>query len=124
MKSLLSNTRRAEVTFADSGQISISARVARIIDARPGDAIDVLCDGSDFYLYVSHRAKEMRGARYEATCYPAVRGGQHIRANSRRLCETILDICRRHRRVALPVGETRIDSHGRTLITLLTCLPQ
>lgn len=124
MKSLLPNSRRADVAFYRGGKITLSSHVVHILGISAGDVIDVLYDGSDYFLYVSHHATDIQGLRYEATCYKAKRGGSSLRANSTRLCATILKIVKRQDIAALPVGNVITDSMGRKLLTLLTCIPK
>lgn len=122
MKSLLRNNRRADVVFYRGGKITLSSYVVHALGISAGDVIDVSYDGSDYFLHVSHRAADIQGLRYEATCYPAKHNVAHLRANSVRLCNKILSICRLSDRAALPVGDI-VERDGHKLITLLTCIP-
>lgn len=124
MKSLLPNSRRADVVFYRGGKITLSSHVVRILGISPGDVIDVLHDGADYFLYVSHYAENVQGLRYRARCYSAKRGTSNLRANSARLCSTILSITHCQDFAALPVGNLITDPLGRKLLTLLTCIPQ
>jgi len=122
MQSLLSDRRRADVTFYRGGKISLSSFVVHALGICAGDVIDVLSDGSDYYLRVSHRASDIRGLRYEATCFPVKPHVAYFRASSARLCNKMLSVCHRSDKAALPVGEL-VERDGRKLLTLLTCIP-
>lgn len=93
MTNILSQTRRPDITFARSGRIQISARVARLLSLSIGDAINIATDNGEYLLYVQNRASQMIGSHI-ATCYPSKKGSHHYRANSVALCNAILDIDR------------------------------
>ena len=42
MKSILGNTRKADITFHDNGRINISARVSKLLELSHGDVIDIM----------------------------------------------------------------------------------
>ena len=93
MTSLLNNTRRPDVTFHSSGRIDITARIARSLGLNKGDVIDIATDGTEYLLYVRHRAANING-KHEAQCWPTKQGKRHsnnFRCQSRRLCQTIMD---------------------------------
>lgn len=121
MQSLLNTTRRADISFHRSGLIGICAPVVRALALRPGDSIDIVNDGVEYYLRVAHRASDSCGARYHARCYPANRCGHHYRANSRQLCAAILRVCSQSVCARLPVGKP-IEHDGDTWLPLITRL--
>lgn len=91
MQSILSNTRRPDITLHASGLIDISAHVAKLLSLHPGDVLDVIdCGDRELYLYVKFRAPVV--GRHEATCFPSHSGGRHTRAWSRRLCLAIMQV--------------------------------
>ena len=103
--SILGNTRRADITFHASGKIDITSRVTNILNIADGDAVDILTGDGEFYLYVSARAKNIRG-RHEGLCRPTRNDSRYFRAYSRRLCDFILKECNEKSNVRLAVGES------------------
>lgn len=61
MKSLLSTSRKHDISFYASGRIDISAHVARKLSLAPGDVIDIACEYGELYLYVKLRAGQYSG---------------------------------------------------------------
>lgn len=89
MEKLLENTRRPDVSFARSGTIRITARVARMLSLRHGDFLNIARQGSEFLLYAS-RFEPCIG-RHEAQCHPSKNGSYNFCAHSARLCQALLD---------------------------------
>lgn len=123
MKSLLGKLRRSDVIFRANGHFDLTARVVRALNISPGDVVDVLSDGCEYYLYVAHHSELATCGRYEAQVYPSNRkgGGLHFRGSSVRLCKAILDACFASEIVALPCGELVIDK-GRKLLPIIVRL--
>lgn len=109
--------------FHADGHIDITAKVVRILGLFPGDSIDIMDSDGEYYLYVAHRGADKTGGSYEAVCYKSnkLRGGRHLRAQSRRLCNAVLEICGHDKRAALPVGYA-IEQDGRVFVPLITRL--
>lgn len=118
MKSLIGPVRRPDVIFRNDGHFDLTARVVRALDIHPGDVIDVLYDGCEYYLYVLARAADICG-RYETACFPSRRGAHHFRGSSKRLCRAILDACGAPTRAALPCGDPVFDDGGRRLLPII-----
>ena len=125
MKSLLGTLRRPDLIFRANGLFDITARVVRALHISPGDVVDVLSDGREYYLYVARHAANAPHARFEAQVFPSNRqgSGQHFRGSSTRLCKAILSICNANGRVALSCGEVTNDHLGRLLIPIITRQP-
>lgn len=121
MNSILGNTRRPDIRVTADGRIDISARVARALSIRKGDIIDIVTDGTEYWLRVYLRADRASG-RHEARCYPTTRGGRHFRAASRRLASALLRACSARRTVAIPAGDP-VDNPEGTLVPLVTRAP-
>lgn len=119
MQSILKSNRRPDISFSQTGQISLSAHVTKALDLHPGDAIDIQTDGFEYYLYVRSRATP--GTRYEAQCFPSNKKGRHFRAYSRRLCRAMLAACNCVGKVELATGEVVING-GTRYITIITRL--
>ncbi len=52
-RSILGNTRRADISFYSSGKIDITSRIANALGMVDGDVIDIMMWKGEFYLYVS-----------------------------------------------------------------------
>lgn len=117
MQSILKSNRRADISFAKSGQINLSAHIVKALDLHPGDAIDIKTDGFEYYIYV--RSPASPGVRYEAQCFPSNKKGKHFRAYSRRLCKAMLKACNSIGKVELATGET-IEENGTKYISIIT----
>lgn len=102
MKSILGNTRKADITFHQSGRICISSRVSRSLDLIPGDVIDIICDDREFYLVVKHRAPVV--GRHEGMVFNSNKNGKHFIASSVKLCRFMLERCASIDRVRLSCG--------------------
>lgn len=87
-KSILGRTRKPDIVFSRDGRIDISAQLSQTMELQRGDVIDILEDGSSYYLY--KRCSATPGSRHEAMVYPTNRNGNHMRTWSRRLCSAIL----------------------------------
>ena len=91
MTNLLHITRKHDITFCRNGRIHISARVAKLLGLGVGDAINIAHTGDgEYLLYIQLKAGCYIGGRV-ATCYPSKHGGRHFRANSKALCDALLD---------------------------------
>lgn len=121
MKSLLGIVRRSDVIFRDNGRFDLTARVVRLLDISPGDVVDVLSDGCEYYLYVSCHVEGASYSRFEAQVFPSKPngGGLHFRGSSSRLCRAILSVCNAVGKAALPCGEVIIDQQGRRLLSII-----
>ncbi len=121
MKSLLGTTRRSDVIFRANGHFDLTARVVRALNISPGDVVDVLSDGCEYYLYVTCHADNASYGRYEAQVFPSKGkgGGLHFRGSSSRLCKAILSLCNATDKVALPCGQPVIDKLNRCLLPII-----
>lgn len=118
VKSILENTRCADISFFSSGKIDITSRVVKALSMQSGDVIDIMCAGKEFYLYVSQHSSEILG-RHTARCYPTKHGSNHFRGYSRKLCEAILKECGAQNRANLAAG-SMMEINGYTAIALIT----
>jgi hypothetical protein len=120
MKSLLGITRRSDVIFRANGHFDLTARVVKALGISAGDVVDVLCDGTEYYLYVACHASE-QGGRYEARCYPSKAKGHsnHYRGSSARLCRAMLRASGNDNYAAFPCGSPITDDRGRTLLPII-----
>lgn len=124
MKSLLGITRRSDVIFRADGHFDLTARVVRALDISPGDVVDVLSDGCEYYLYVACHVENTSHSRYEAQVFPSKPrgGGLHFRGSSSRLCRAMLSVSNAVGKAALPCGEVVTDEHGRRLLPIIVRL--
>ncbi len=123
MINLLEHTRRPDISFCRKrGTIRITAKVARVLALRPGDAINIAVHNGEYLLYAIHRVNNI--SRFEAQCYPSKKdGGMNYCANSVRLCRSLLDALGvPDNKAAFLVGEA-IDIYGTTYLPIITSHP-
>lgn len=119
MKSLLGLNRRSDVIFRTDGHFDLTARVVHALNIVPGDVVDVLSDGVEYYLYVACHVGNTSLGRFEAQVYPSSKRGTHFRGSSKRLCKAILEIAGADKKAALPCGELIQDKGGRLLLPII-----
>lgn len=119
MKSLLGINRRSDIIFRADGHFDLTARIVRALNIVPGDVVDVLNDGSEYYLYVAFHPGNTSLGRFEAQVFPSSKRGNHFRGSSRRLCKAILEITGADGKAALPCGELIEDKGGRLLLPII-----
>ncbi|MBD5314655.1 MAG: hypothetical protein HDS08_00560 [Bacteroides sp.] len=122
MKSILGTVRRSDIIFRANGHFDVTARVVRALNISPGDAVDVLSDGIDYFLYVSRHVGEASWGRFEAQVYPSCKRGKHFRGSSIRLCKAMLEASGADKKAALPCGEVVKDKDGRLLMPIIVKL--
>lgn len=90
MIKLLEHTRRPDITFCRNGRILITARVARLLSLRPGDALNIVVSKGEYLLHAIHIQNSI--GRHEAQCFPTKKGiSNNYSANSVRLCRALLN---------------------------------
>lgn len=115
MKKLLDHNRRPDISFSRKrGTIRITAKVARVLALRPGDAINIAvsngeipcqrmqsgacscsaecrrnCNHVEYLLHAVHITNGI--GRFEAQCWPTKKGSGNYCANCVRLCRSLLD---------------------------------
>ncbi len=118
MRSILGNTRKADITFYASGRIDITAHVARHLKLQKGDVIDICMHDKEYYLYVRHRAPTI--GRHEAAVYPTNKNGLNFRTWSQTLCDTMLHASGANEdKARLCVGELMLVQ-DRILLPIIT----
>lgn len=107
MESLLSNTRKPDLSFFQDGHINITARVAKSIGLEDGDVIDMLKDGKELYLYVKIKSKDVVG-QHTGRCRSTHtnKSYRNFRTNCKRLCNAIFEMCDNDGVVQLAAGES------------------
>lgn len=120
MQTLLTRTRRPDITFHRSGIISITARVGGMLGLHEGDSINIAVSGGEYFLFAVRHCI----GRHEAQCFPTKRGGRNLRANSARLCRLLLDSiglsgCPR---ASFMAGE-KVERDGTTFLPIITQNP-
>ena len=121
MKSILGITRRSDLIFRADGRFDLTARVVRALGISPGDVVDVLSDGYEYYLYVACHSRNTSRSRYEAQVFPSKPNAHslHFRGSSSRLCRTMLAASNAIDKAALPCGDIIIDHLGRRLLPII-----
>lgn len=117
MEKILSTTRRPDITFHATGEIYITARVARILQLTGNSCINVAKEKGEYLLFAEHYDGMI--GNHTGRCYPVNVGSRHFRANSVRLCRAMLEACGVSGRAALMCGETVIVS-GKTCLPIIT----
>lgn len=122
MIKLLEHNRRPDISFSRKrGTIRITARVARVLGLRPGDAINIAVSNGEYYLHAVHITNGI--GRFEAQCYPSKRGSGNYCANSVRLCRALLDaVGVNSNKVSFMVGQA-VDRGGIIYVPIITLHP-
>ena len=89
MKSILSNSRKHDISFSASGLIEISARIARKLSLSSGDVIDIAYQYGELYLYVKFRAGTYTG-RHIGRVWATSNGKGTFRTSSKKLANAVL----------------------------------
>lgn len=115
MNNILKTTRRPDISFYPDGRIDITARVTKALSLQPGDVIDILTDGVEFYLYIKY--KKALG-RHHAQLFPTNKGMcNNLRAHSVALTKAIGAV------ISLParlMAGKPISSEYGTIIPIIT----
>lgn len=98
------NTRRPDVSFYRNGRIDITSAVARVLNLREGDVVDIDYQNGEYLLYVRLRGVDAIG-RHEAQCHPTKEGAHNFRAYSKKLCKAILAASNSIKEARLSMGE-------------------
>lgn len=95
MQGILSNTRKADITFHGNGRIDITSAVSVSLGLAVGDVINICTDKhGQHFLVVEHKACRIAG-RHQAKVYATKRGKRHsrnLRAYSVRLCRAMMKL--------------------------------
>ena len=116
MKSILSSSRRPDITFHASGEIYITVRVARILNLDADSSINIAIDNGEYLLFAQHH---LCIGSHTARCHPVNAGSRYFRANSVRLCRAMLKACGANIRAALMCGAP-ININQKTYIPIIT----
>lgn len=103
MKSILTNSRKHDISFHASGKIDISAHIARKLSLAPGDVIDIVQSGSEWYLYVKLRAGTYAG-RHEGHVWSTANGKGTFRTCSKAITTAVLTAAGVTGRLRCPCG--------------------
>lgn len=118
MKSLLSTSRKHDISFYASGRIDISAHVARKLSLAPGDVIDIACEYGELYLYVKLRAGQYSG-RHVGRVWSTTHGKGTFRTCSKKLTKAILAGAEaKGERLRCPCGR-EIERNNTKYITII-----
>lgn len=117
MEKILSTTRRPDITFYADGHIHITSRIARILNLSHESCINVAIDHGEYLLFAEHY-ENMIG-NHTARCRSINKGGRYFRANSVRLCRTMINACGAAGCAALYCG-VPVIIHNKTYIPIIT----
>lgn len=118
MCSILGNSRKPDIYFRRGGRIDITAKVSEALDLQPGDIIDIWNEHEEYFLYVLHRADNIRG-NHIAVCQQVNPRNRYIRVYCIKLCNFMRSLCGGNE-VHLPVGESVQLPNIGTAIPLIT----
>lgn len=122
MIKLLEHNRRPDISFSRKrGTICITARVARVLALRPGDAINIAVSNGEYYLHAVHITNGI--GRFEAQCWPTKKGSGNYCASCVRLCRSLLDsVGVKADKVAYMVGQA-FERDSTTYVPIITLHP-
>ena len=122
MENIIERTRRKDITFYKSGRIDITARVARILNLKQGDSINISKDeNGEFLLFAQHNQFGRHCAKVYKTCCK----GLNFRANSKKLYWSLVSICEvktTAEKVSFFCGE-QTNINNITYLPIITKLP-
>ena len=104
MTTLLTNTRKADITIGGKYRILITAPLVRSLDLHEGDIVNIAFDKGESYLYVKLKAEKVFG-RHSGRLYPPYRNASVLCVNSKHIATTILNKIGRKHTAALAVGD-------------------
>ena len=102
MKSILGNSRIADLTFYKSGRIQISSRIGKGLAMEDGDVIDIGVEDGEYYLYIKHRQPV---GKHHAMVSPSSKHGGGFICSSIVLSRELLNLCGANEKLSLPCGE-------------------
>lgn len=118
MKSILSNSRKHDISFDASGQIDISAHVARKLSLSVGDVIDIAYEYGELYLYVKLRAGQYTG-RHIGRVWTTANGKGTFRTCSKTLVKAVLTCAEvKGKRLRCPCG-MEFERDNKKYITII-----
>ncbi len=117
MEMILSSTRRPDITFHSSGEIYITARVARILQISADSCINIAHHEGE-YLLVAEAYSNLIGC-HVARCHLVNVGSRYFRANSVVLCRAMLKACGVSNKAALMCGEP-LTLNDKTYLPIIT----
>ena len=123
MHSILTNTRRPDVTFYPNGRIDITARIANMLDLHQGDVIDIADNGRhEYLLYIRYRGDRLVG-KHEAVCRQSKRRSRNFRAYSKRICSFMFRLKKKKNEpYRVPAGEVLTYKDYGKMVPLITRL--
>lgn len=117
MKSFIKNSRKHDIAFHPSGQIDISARIARRMSLSPGDVIDIAEENGEWYIYVRFRAGSYTG-RHQGRVWTTGRNCGTYRLCSKAITDAVLAIARSTQTLRCPCGN-EIEIDNKKYITII-----
>lgn len=117
MKSILTNSRKHDISFYASGKIEISAHIARRLSLVPGDVIDIAQEHDEWYLYVKLRSGKYVG-RHDGRVAATSKGKGTFRTYSKAMTNTVLSAAGFTDRLRCPCGAD-IERNNIKYITII-----
>jgi hypothetical protein len=120
MKSIITNSRRHDITFRSDGRIDISAHIARKLSLVPGDVIDIVEDGGEWYLYVKLRAGKYTG-RHIGCVWGTSRSGGTYRTCSKHITDAVLAAAKQDKELRCPCGSEMVSNNTKYITIIYRC---
>lgn len=117
METIISTTRRPDITFHADGRICITARVARILHLTGDSCINVAKENGECLIFAEHYTGMI--GNHTGRCHPVNAGSRYFRTNSVTLCRAMLEACGVSGRAALMCGEP-VSINGKTYLPVIT----
>lgn len=118
MKSIIGNSRRADIVFYRNGRIDITSSLAKQLQLQAGDVIDIGCAGKEYYLYVRTKSKDVVG-RHRGQCYPSKHNSHNFRTYCKPLCDFFFEGLE-YDKLNLATGEPEVTDTNGIAIPIIT----
>ncbi len=114
MKLLIKQNRRPDISFNWQGSVNITTRVAKMLDLKEGDVINIAEQDNEFYLFVQYRAQP-NGA-FKGRVYATNEHNGFLRARNTMLCRKMIAECDAAYCARLYVGDpVEVEGIGRAV---------
>lgn len=117
MKSILTHSRKHDISFHPSGKIDISAHIARRLSLAPGDVIGIAREEDEMYLYVKLRAGHYNG-RHDGRVWATAHGKGTFRTRSKALTSALFAATGEDATLRCPCG-MEVERAGIKYLTII-----
>ena len=123
---IVTTTRKGDITFHSNGRMDIKAHVARTLDLKTGDVVNIVERGNyckEYYLYVVRRKEQVVG-RHACTCHSVKNKGNYLRVFNKALTTFMLRLCHAEDKISVRVGSMETIQGIGAALPLITLQPQ